>query len=160
MSMIRRAVVGAAVLGAGLASTAGVASAAPSVPGVNGAIAAADAAAQAGTQAGLAGAQAGLSAANAAATVAKNVAGVDIPGLDAVPPFQSVSDIPGLSQGLDAIPSASDLTDLSSLTDLSDPEAFSELLTEGLPTAEDLSEGLSPEDLTPDLSALDALSGS
>jgi hypothetical protein len=161
MSIVRRAVVGAAVLGAGLTSFAGIASAAPAVPGVDGAVAAAGAAATAGTQAGLAGAQAGLSAANAAAAVAKNVAGVDIPGLDAVPGFDSVADIPGLTQGLDAIPSAGDLAGFADLTQLpTDPTAFGDTLTEGLPTAEDLSQGLSPEALTPDLSALDALSGS
>lgn len=158
MSIVRRAVVGAAVLGAGLASTAGIASAAPvSPPGVDAAVAAANAAATAGTAAGLAGVNAGLDAANAAATVAKNVAGVNIPGLDAVPGFSSAADIPGLTQGLDAIPSASDLADLSSFP--TDPAAFGDTLTEGLPTAEDLSQGLSPEALTPDLSALDALSG-
>lgn len=158
MSIVRRAVVGAAVLGAGLASTAGFASAAPvAPPGVDAAISAADAAAQAGTQAGLAGAQAGLNAAKAAATAAKAAGGVDIPGLDAVPPFDAVSDIPGLGQGLDAIPSASDLADLGSFP--TDPAAFGDTLTEGLPTAEDLTEGLSPEALTPDLSALDALAG-
>jgi hypothetical protein len=159
MSIVRRAVVGAAVLGAGLASTAGIASAAPvAPPGVNGAIAAADAAAQAGTQAGLAGAQAGLDAANAAATVSKAVGGVNIPGLDELPGFTSVSEIPGLTQGLAALPSAGDFTSFSTLP--TDPTAFGDTLTKGLPTADDLSQGLSPEALTPDLSALDALSGS
>jgi hypothetical protein len=149
MSIVRRAVVGAAVLGAGLASTAGIASAAPvSPPGVDAAITAADAAAQAGTQAGLAGAQAGLNAANAAASVAKAVGGVDFPGLDALPGFSSVGEIPGLSQGLSSLPSASDFTDFGSLP--TDPTAFGDTLTKGLPTA---------GDLTPDLSGLGALPG-
>lgn len=132
--MIRRAVVGAVVLGAGLASTAGLASAAPSVPGVDGAVAAAQAAATAGTAAGLAGGQAGLDAANAAAAVATGLAGAPLPGLDQLP--VDVTDLPGLTEGLGALPSAGDLPSLT------DPAAFSELLTGSLPTAADLTAGL------------------
>ncbi|MFC5064719.1 hypothetical protein [Actinomycetospora atypica] len=137
MSLFRRAVVSAVVLGAGLASTAGLASAAPSVPGVDGAVSAAQAAAAAGTAAGLAGGQAGLDAGNAAAAVATTLAGVPLPGLDQLP--VDVSDLPGLTEGLDAIPSPSDLGDLG---DLTDPTAFADLLTGSLPTAETLTAGL------------------